>query len=117
MINYDNPGDIMELTAPSGGVSSGDVVKVGSVVGVVIADAAQGAAMQVAVKGVFDNLACLGSDDISAGDPLYWDNGNSRFTLTSASGLVLCGVAATASGSGTATVKVKLPGVAPVEVA
>jgi predicted RecA/RadA family phage recombinase len=117
MTNYDSPGDIMELTAPSGGVSSGDVVKVGSIVGVVIADAAEGEAMQAAVKGIFDNLACLSSDDISQGDPLYWDDGNSRFTLTSASGLVLCGVAAADSGSGTATVKVKLPGVAPVVVA
>lgn len=102
---YIQPGEVWDYTAGAD-IASGDVVVMGDVVGVALAAIANGATGPVQVSGVFE-LAKLSTDVAAIGDPLYWDAGNSRLTVT-ASTHKLAGYAAQASGSGTATARVKL---------
>jgi predicted RecA/RadA family phage recombinase len=54
MKNFVQPGDVVTLTAPSGGVSSGDLVVIAAMCGVCATDAAEGAEVEVKTTGVFD---------------------------------------------------------------
>lgn len=110
MNNYIQAGDNLTVTAPAA-KSAGDGVKVGQIFGVAVCDAASGASVEIARKGVY-TLPKLSTDVITAGDLLYWDNTNSRLTKTSAVGLLLVGVAAEAAGNGVATIAALLDGVA-----
>ena len=60
------------------------------------------------VTGVW-SAAKLSTDVVTQGAALYWDNTNSRFTLTSA-GNTLAGWAFAAAGNGVTTVQIKLLG-------
>ena len=46
MKNYVQKGDALTFTAPSGGVSSGDVVKIGALIGVAVLNGAEGEKFQ-----------------------------------------------------------------------
>lgn len=103
--NYKQPGNVIDFTAGAT-TASGDGVLIGTRVGVAIHDVANGAVGQAQVTGVF-NLPKLSTDVVTIGALLYWDNTNKRLTTTSA-GNTLAGYAWAASGSGTATVDIKL---------
>lgn len=92
-------GKVLTLTAPEGGVTAGQVVKIGNAIGIVQETAAQDAAVAVAVQGVH-SVTKVGSQAWSEGDAVFWDDGNSRFTKTVADGLILAGVAVEAVGNG-----------------
>lgn len=104
---YKAPGQIIELTAPEV-ISADEVVKVGQIIGMSIAAAASGDPVQVAVVGIFE-FPCKSTDVVAVGDLLYWDATNDQLTTTSLNN-TLVGYAVGASGSGTATVDVKLTG-------
>lgn len=108
MIKYKQPGDILELTAPAGGVTSGVPVKIGQLLVIPIASAAAGAKFNGAIKGVFE-MPVLGTDVCAEGDLLYWDDGNSRLTKT-ASGSLLVGAAVGPSANGVTVVDCRLNG-------
>lgn len=111
MKNFVQPGGVVSVTAPAN-VSSGAGVQVGALFGVAATDAVSGAAVQIATEGVF-TVTKLGTDDVAAGDVLYWDAGNSRLTKTAGTnGKLVAGVAVAAAGAGVATVRVKLGAVA-----
>ncbi len=103
MNNYQKSGDVITLTAPSGGVVSGGVYKIEQLVVVAQADVAVGLPFEGVRIGQFSGLAKETGVEWVEGSPLFWDDGNSRFTPTSASGLVLCATAAEAAASGDAT--------------
>ena len=109
MKNYVQHGDTMDFTAPSGGVTSGVPVRIGRLLVVPQASAAQGQRFAGKTTGVFDVVKHgAGSGQAWAeGDELYWDAGNSRFTRTATNNL-LCGAAAEAALTGATAGRVRL---------
>ncbi len=82
--NYIQPGDVVNYQNSGSAIASGAVVKMGTLVGVALADIAATTGIgPVAVEGVF--LAAKETGTAWAqGDALYWDATNSKFTKTSA---------------------------------
>jgi len=102
---YVMSGDVLDYVAGSA-ISAGQVLLIGVRIGVAMTAIANGATGAVAVEGVF-TIAKLSTDVVAQGDLLYWDNTNSRMTLTSA-GNTLAGYAAKAAGNGVTTVEINL---------
>jgi len=98
-------GNSMPYT-PSSAVTGGDVVVVGTIVGVAPVDIAANALGSLDIEGIFE-VANLTTDVVAAGDVLYWDAGNSRSTKIASTHKVL-GFATTAAGNGVVVVEVKL---------
>ena len=69
MKNYIQPGDNIEVIAPSA-IDSGELVKVGQIFGVATADAANGDPVVISTRGVF-RMSKLSNDNITAGARLY----------------------------------------------
>ncbi|WP_448187915.1 DUF2190 family protein [Azospirillum sp. sgz301742] len=109
MKNYIHSGDLIEATAPSGGVTSGGGVLIGSLFGVAGATAVQGNAFTLATKGVYE-LPKLSTAVLAAGGKVSWDNTSKRCDAPG-TGLYPVGVAVEAAGNGATTVKVRLDGV------
>lgn len=99
------PGDVIDYTAGAN-ILSGQVVLIGARIGVALQDIANGKVGSMAMTGVF-TINKLSTDVVAAGALLYWDNSNSRLTVTS-SGNTLAGYAVAAAGSGVATVNIKI---------
>jgi predicted RecA/RadA family phage recombinase len=110
MKNYVHAGIMVPITAPSGGLSSGDPVLLGSLFGVAAEDAAEGATVEIALTGVYD-LPKHSGDVVTAGASLYWDDGAGEITITPASDSVLIGAATEAAGGSAATVRARLNGI------
>lgn len=107
MKNYVQEGDCITVAAPYA-LTSGQGALVGSIFGIAAGDAASGADVQLKTEGVFD-VTALGTDVITAGAKLYWDNTNKRLTTTSASN-TLVGAATAAKASGPTVARVYLDG-------
>jgi predicted RecA/RadA family phage recombinase len=108
MRNYVQPGNTVTLTAPTGGVASGDGVLVGTLFGVAAYDAAAGGEVEVELVGVFELAKASGA--ISEGQKTYWDATN-KVVTTTATGNTLVGAAVRAAASGATTARVRLNGV------
>jgi predicted RecA/RadA family phage recombinase len=107
MKNYVQEGKTLTLTAPAA-VTSGQLVVVGSIIGVAAFDAASGGEVEVTVEGVFE-LPKSATDVIAQGDKLYWDSGQSTLTKTAGTGSKpMVGVATEAAGNGSSTVNCRL---------
>jgi predicted RecA/RadA family phage recombinase len=106
MRNYVQDGIALDLTAPSGGVTSGLAYKIGSIICIAAVSAAAGAIFAGYTQGVYDVVSDTGTA-WAEGDLVYWDNTNKVFTKTATSN-TKAGVAATAKASGTAVGRVKL---------
>ena len=104
--NYVQPGDTITLVAPYQ-VASGAGLLVGSIFGVALAAAANGAAVEARRVGVFDLDKASGA--VTQGQKIYWDNTNKVVTTTSTSN-TLIGAATQAAASGDATARVLLTG-------
>lgn len=89
---------------PGSDVAAGDVVVLGSLVGIATRSIPANTMGALAISGVF-RIAKLSTDVVTAGAVLYWDNTNKRVTLT-ASGNTRIGLAVAASPSGQATADV-----------
>lgn len=107
MKNYVQRGDTLTLTALDA-VSSGDVVVIGSIIGVAAGDAAEGEPVDVGTVGVFD-LPKVSAEAIDEGDPVYWDADDSLVTGTATDNTKL-GVAVQTAGNPSASVRVRLSG-------
>jgi predicted RecA/RadA family phage recombinase len=110
MKNYVGPGEVLELTAPSGGVVAGTAYLIGSLVVVATVTAAEGAKFSALAQGVVTH-AKVSAQAWTEGAKIYWDNTAKNFTTT-ASGNTLAGVAAAAAANPTATGTIRLDGVA-----
>lgn len=111
--NYVQDGKVISFIA-SAEIESGQVVVIGSLVGVSLTDVANGATGQMAVEGVFDIPAATAA--INVGAAVYWDAdgnpvggtaGTGAATATD-TGNTLMGHALAAEGAGVGTVRVKL---------
>jgi predicted RecA/RadA family phage recombinase len=106
MRNFVQPGKSIEITAPSGGVTSGVGVLVGNLFGVAEVTAAVGARVNIAVEGVYE-LAKTSALAIAEGDLLWFDNTN-KVVFKTATGNKPVGIAVTAAANPSPTVQVKL---------
>lgn len=109
--SFQQPGDVLEFTAPTGGVTKGVPVLIGAAIVIPEDTVAQTLPFRGALVGVH-SVPKVGSQAWSVGDIVYLDSGNSRFTKTSAGGY-RAGVAveAVGAGAGETTGKVRLNGV------
>lgn len=102
---YVMSGDVIDYVAGSA-ITSGQVLLIGTRIGVALAAIASGATGAVRMLGIF-TIAKLSTDVVAVGALLYWDNTNSRLTTT-ASGNTLAGYATAAAGNGVTTVEISI---------
>src|SRR5690606_35671520 len=101
------PGDVIEATAPSGGINAGEGLQVGArEFGIALETKAQGETVQLATKGVF-RVAKTSGTDISAGDLLYWDSDPGEVNKTTLNQIAV-GIAQEAAGTSATTVAMRL---------
>jgi predicted RecA/RadA family phage recombinase len=110
MKNFIQRGDMVTVTAPTGGVTSGQGVLVGNLFGVAAKTAAEGESVEIATVGVYE-LHKLASAVIAAGARVAWDDTAKQVVLPGA-GKAPIGIATLAAGNGVATVRVRLDGIA-----
>ena len=117
MKNYVQPGDTVSVTAPAA-LASGQLFKVGVLVGVAAAAADNGAPVEMVTEGVFE-VTKTGSQAWTVGAAIY-GVGTTTLVATTAttSGNILIGtaVAAVGSGAGETIGRVRLNGSAPAAV-
>lgn len=104
--NYIQPGNMLEVIAPTGGLKSQAIVVVGLLVGVALGDAAEGETCEVAMEGVWEVAKTTGAAWVQ-GDKLYFDPTAKSFTKTSTDNKV-AGYASEAAVSAAATGKILL---------
>ena len=109
MKNYVQPGEILEFTAPAGGVVAGTAVKIGDLLVVPTMSAADGAKFTGIRTGVVEH-AKLAAQAWTEGQQVNWDNTNKRFT-TVTTGNFRAGVAVAVAGNPSDTGLVLLSGV------
>lgn len=107
MKNFVTDGETVTCTAPYA-VLSGGAFKVGAIIAIAVADAANGAIVEGKRRGIFTH-AKTSAEAWSAGDKIYFDATNKVFT-TASSGNTLCGVAMAAAANPSATGTVLLDG-------
>lgn len=90
MKNYVKPGDHLPVIAPAD-VKSGDLVKVGSLIGIAQHDALTGEEVEIVRKGCF-TLPKVPAQAWAQGAKIYWDSADAKCTTT-ASGNTLIGAA------------------------
>ena len=88
MKNFIEAGDQLTVPAPTGGVTSGDLVIIGSLVGVAGSTAAVGVNVAVKTKGVFE-LPKVSAQAWTVGVPVYWDSTAKNATTVSASNTLI----------------------------
>ncbi len=109
MKNFIQEGNLLDVT-PGADVASGAGYLVGAgttgILGVAVANIANGAVGAVRVSGVVE-LPKLSTDVVAVGDALYWDDTNKRLTKT-ATNNSFAGHATVAAGNGVLVVQVLL---------
>lgn len=116
--NYIQPGDVLTIAAPSGGVVSGAGVRVGVMFGVATATAAATVPVAIARTGVF-TLPKVSAQAWTVGQAIYWDDdavGGAVATTATTAGNILIGFAAEIAANPSATGVVCLTGAAPAAV-
>jgi predicted RecA/RadA family phage recombinase len=108
MKNFVQKGETVTLTAPAN-VNSGDVVIVGSIIGVASISASSGSDVEVVTRGIFD-LPKLTPLAIAQGTKVYWDATAKNVTNIS-TGNSLLGAATIAALSAATIARVRLNGV------
>lgn len=109
MKNFVQEGATITLTAPSGGVLSGQGFVVGNVFAVAAYDAAQGDDVEGVTKGVFTLPKSAGV--IAEGAQVWWNDSGKTVENASAVGLFPIGTSVGGAADGDATCKVRLDGV------
>lgn len=105
--NYSQPGEILSLTAPAGGVTVDKGVLIGTTFVVALITAAAGVAFNGSTCGVW-TLDKLSTDVWAVGDKIYWDNANARCTNLPGPGLRLIGYATASAVNPSSTGNVRL---------
>lgn len=114
MKTFTQPGIVLPLTAPSGGVVKGTPVTIGSLVVIPAVSAAETETFSAELVGVFEVPKVTGGGSAwTEGIPIYWDASAGKCTKTviSDTGDHLVGVATAAAGDSAATGFVRFDGV------
>jgi predicted RecA/RadA family phage recombinase len=109
MKTFIQPGEILEFTAPVGGVTAGTGVKIGDILVIALVTALVGEKFNGVRAGVVEH-AKLSAQAWTEGQQVNWDDTNKRFT-TVTTGNFRAGVAYEVAANPTATGKVVLAGV------
>lgn len=104
--NAVHDGQRIPAVAPSGGVTSGQIVVYGTMFGVALATVAQGATYELELGGVWDFTKAT-SDTFAVGAAVYWDATAKKVTSTTTSNTKV-GVATVAAAGADATARVRL---------
>jgi predicted RecA/RadA family phage recombinase len=104
--NYIQPGRVITAAAPTGGVTSGDGVLVGSLFGVSQHDALESEDVEILTEGVIE-IPKTSALAISVGDRLFWDDTNKEVNKT-ATAQSCVGVAVSDAANPSATVIMRL---------
>lgn len=116
MKTFIQPGDCITVIAPAGGTVSGELYKVGGIIGVAATTEVAGAQVVLKTTGVFD-LTKISAQAWAIGDLLFMNTTSRALTNVSATGLVLVGVATEVEPNPSASGACRLNGVsAPVAV-
>jgi predicted RecA/RadA family phage recombinase len=107
---YLQPGEVASLTAPAGGVKSGDGVVIGNLFAVATVDAAEAAEFEGALTGVWSLPKAAGA--INAGARVWWDASAGNVVNASSAGLFPIGCAVQGAGTNDAIAAVRLDGIA-----
>ncbi|MBA1214542.1 DUF2190 family protein, partial [Pseudomonas oryzihabitans] len=91
MKNFIQAGDCITLPAPTGGTVSGDLYKVGGLVGVAATTEAEGKDVVLKTTGVFE-LDKISAQAWAIGDVIFLNSTSGKVTNASASGLFRIGV-------------------------
>jgi predicted RecA/RadA family phage recombinase len=110
MNNYTQPGDVLDLTAPSGGVVSGNAYQIGQLLVVAKVTAAENETFSAQVTGVAE-LPKNNAQAWTEGALLYWDDTGKELT-TAATGNLLVGCAAEAKLAADTVGNIRLNGIA-----
>jgi predicted RecA/RadA family phage recombinase len=106
MKTFKGNGDSVTVTNGSSPITSGSVVVTNDLIGVALAAADSGAAVQVALNGIFSVTKPTGAA-FAVGQPAYWNaaSGAEFFATTTRTYIGIC-VSAAASGAGNTTVDI-----------
>ncbi len=110
MKNYIQAGKVITVTAPTGGVASGDALIVGNIFGVAAYSSAEGDPVELSTTGVFQ-LPKASAAVLTVGARVAWDNTAKRVDVPG-TGRFPIGVAVEAAGNGVTSVAVRLDGIA-----
>lgn len=110
MKTYIQAGDCLTVPAPVGGTISGELYKVGAIVGVAATTEIAGAPVVLKTTGVFD-LTKISAQAWGVGDLLFMNTTSRALTNVSATGLVLVGLAVEVEANPSATGACRLNGV------
>ncbi len=111
MKNFVQDGNVVTVTAPSGGVVSGAGLIVGNIFGVCAFDADQTEEVEIAVVGVFELPKASGQ--INEGAAVSWDN-SAHNVVAPGTGKFPIGVCVKLAGTSDPTCLVRLNGVSTV---
>jgi predicted RecA/RadA family phage recombinase len=106
MKNFVQEGDVITITAPTGGTTSGVGVLIGALFGVATETVAAGVTTTIVVDGVVE-IAKTSALAIAVGDRLFWDDTNKVVNKT-ATAQQHVGVAVEAAANPSGTVKMLL---------
>ena len=107
-VSYKSEGALLSFTAPGGGVTLNTPVLIGSVLVIPAVTAAASATFTGSIGGAWTGIAKATGEAWSEGEPLYWDDGNSRCTTVDNN--VPIGVATAAAANPSSTGYVRLTG-------
>lgn len=104
MAQFKHEGFAIDHT-PVAALTSGDVVKIGSIIGIATRDIAAGELGSVTIEGVVE-MPKASATVFAAGAPVYWNAGSSLCTTSTSD--TFAGYAVAGGASGSAIVWVKL---------
>jgi predicted RecA/RadA family phage recombinase len=103
---YVQPGKSLTVTAPAGGVLSGQGILIGTLFGIAQYDAVEGAELEILTEGVVE-IGKTSALQIDVGDRLFWDATNKVVNKT-ATAQVCVGIAVAAAANPSGSVRIKL---------
>ena len=106
--NFIQPGRVVTLVAPTGGVLSGQAVQVGALFGIAAFDAIGGADVEVALEGIWELPKAAVA--IARGAPVFWDAAAGSVAADIGTSNALIGGATEARGTSDLTIRVRLNG-------
>ncbi|MGA2637440.1 DUF2190 family protein [Methylocella sp.] len=109
--NFLQKAEVITVTAPSGGLLSGQGVLIGALFGVSQFAAAAGASAEIATEGAWTLPKAASPIAFAQGAPVYWDAGAGDVTSVAHLNYAI-GVATAAAAATDATAAVRLDGVA-----
>lgn len=112
--NHVQPGDVLTLTAPSGGVESGKGYVIGGLFVVALNSAAATEKFEAARTGVWTMAKATHATTkaFAEGEIVFWDNGSNKRWDKTGAGFFPAGIAAAAAASTSNECKVLINGLA-----